>query len=178
MVRRTSVLVVASATAASPQLVEALTAKAAEGELHATLLMPCAGVGPAAKQDTRARLDAALARWREAGLESVEGIVGDQEPLVAVHETWDPLRYDEIVVSTLPGHASEWLRWDLPHRVARLTDAHVTHVLSSTPQEPLRWESPPAKERSSLGPLSVLAWGRPRDETEKERERRLRALRH
>jgi|SRR5215208_152343 len=162
MARRTSVLVVAKVTAASPQLIEALQGKASGGELHATLLMPCVGVGPAAKEETRARLDEALAQWRDAGLTDVEGIVGDQEPMVAVHETWDPLRYDEVVVSTLPGHASEWLRWDLPHRIARATDAHVTHVMSSPPPAEPRWEPPPPKERSPLGPLSVGAWGRTR----------------
>src|SRR5215208_4929517 len=128
MARRTSVLVVAKVTAASPQLIEALQGKASGGELHATLLMPCVGVGPAAKEETRARLDEALAQWRDAGLTDVEG-----------------------VVSTLPGHASEWLRWDLPHRIARATDAHVTHVMSSPPPAEPRWEPPPPKERSPLG---------------------------
>ena len=222
-----SVLVVASQTATSPQLIEALQARAGEGDAHLTLLMPASGIGYTAKEQTQETLEAALETWRENGLADADGVVGDADPLVAVHETWDPLRHDEIIVSTLPGHASKWLRsdlphrvarltdadgvvgdadplvavhetWDplrhdeiivstlpgnvsrwlqadLPHRIARLTDAQVTHVLSSTPQAPIAWEQAPPKERPSLGPLSVLAWGRPKDETDAERERRLRA---
>jgi hypothetical protein len=178
MARPVSVLVVAKATADSPQLIEALQARARQGPMEATLVLPCSGPGLASKEAGKERLNEALAAWREAGLESVSGVVGDQDPLVAVTEEWDPLRYDEVIVSTLPGHASEWLRWDLPHRIARHTDAHVTHVLSSTPQAPLQWEPRKRTERSPLGPLSVLAWGRPKDDSEKERERqrRLRAL--
>jgi hypothetical protein len=176
MARPVSVLVVAHATASSPQLLEALSAKAAEGPLRVTLLLPCKGVGPPARTEAQHALDDALGAYREAGIDS-DGVVGDREPLVAVAEIWDPLRFDEIVVSTLPGRASKWLQSDLPHRIARLTDAQVTHVLSSTPQAPIHWEPAPPKERAPLGPLSILAWGRPQDETEQERERRLRALR-
>ena len=177
MARRVSVLVVANTTASSSQLIEALKARARDGELHATLLMPCTGAGLTGREEARARVEEALAIWREHDLTDVEGVVGDQDPLVAVHETWNPTRYDEIIVSTLPGHASEWLRWDLPHRVARLTDAQVSHVLSTTKHAQFQWEQRPLAPRPPLGPLSVLAWGHPKDETADEREKRLRALR-
>ena len=39
--------------------------------------------------------------------------------------------YDEIVVSTLPGSISKWLKLDLPHRVERSTGLPVTHVEAS-----------------------------------------------
>jgi hypothetical protein len=178
MAQRVSVLVVANVTAASPQLIDALRQRAERGPIRATLLMPCGGPGLNGRTAAQGSLETALEQWRAAGLDEVDGVVGDQDPLVAVHETWDPQRFDEVIVSTLPGRASEWVRWDLPHRVARATDANVTHVISSTPQVPLRTEPAPPRERPSLGPLSVLAWGHPRDETERERQRRLRALRH
>jgi hypothetical protein len=130
MPQNVSVLVVASVTATSPQLIEALQERARRGSVRATLVMPCSGPGLHARDLAQPSLDAALAAWRDAGLEEVDGIVGDQDPLVAVREAWDPLRYDEVIVSTLPGHASQWLRWDLPQRVARATDASVTHVMS------------------------------------------------
>jgi hypothetical protein len=175
MARPLSVLVVAHATAASPELIEALEAKGAgQGSLRVTLLLPCKGVGPAAKTEARKALDEALSEYRDHDIEA-EGVVGDSDPLVAVAELWDPLSFDEIVVSTLPGAMSKWLQSDLPHRIARHTDAQVTHVISSTPQAPLQWESAPPTQKPSLGPLSVLSWGRPKDETEQERERRLRA---
>jgi len=93
-------------------------------------VMPCSGPGLHARDLARPSLDSALGAWRDAGLSDVDGTVGDQDPLVAVREEWDPQRYDEVIVSTLPGQASQWLRWDLPQRVARVTDATVTHVMS------------------------------------------------
>jgi hypothetical protein len=130
MSRPTSVLVVANVTAASEALVEALRARAERGPVRLTLLMPCTGPGLHARDQARPRLEAALERWREAGLEA-KGVVGDEDPLEAVHEVWDPREYDEIVVSTLPGPESRWMRCDLPSRLMRMTDAQVTHVHSA-----------------------------------------------
>ena len=67
---------------------------------------------------------------RSAGL-AVDGQVGDQDPIAAVHEAWDPTQYDEVVVSTLPTGTSRWLQVDLPHRIERLTGVRVTHVVAS-----------------------------------------------
>jgi hypothetical protein len=39
-------------------------------------------------------------------------------------------QYDEVVVCTLPTGASKWLQVDLPHRVAKITDAPVMHVVA------------------------------------------------
>jgi hypothetical protein len=123
----TSVLVVANVTADSPELIAALRARSEQRPEHLTLVMPCTGPGLHSREQARPRLDAALAAWREAGLEA-EGLVGDEDPIEAVHEVWDPRRYDEILVSTLPGPESRWLRCDLPSRLARMTDARVSHV--------------------------------------------------
>ena len=76
-----------------------------------------------------AKLDEALAQLREAGLQA-EGIVGDADPVVAVTDAWDPKRYDEIVVSTLPLRFSKWLHAGLPERIAKLTGAPVSHIVS------------------------------------------------
>ena len=66
-----SVLVVANVTASSDELLEALRQRSEAGACRFTLVMP--GSGP----DRRERLDAALERLREAGLDNVEGCVGD-----------------------------------------------------------------------------------------------------
>jgi hypothetical protein len=175
MARPVSVLVVASVTADSPQLVEALRERqGTHGDLRITLLLPSSGPGLGSRDAARKRLDEVLAHWRDLGLRNVDGVVGDQQPIVAVLEVWDPLSYDEIIVSTLAGQASNWLRWDVPHRIAQATDASVTHVVSPQPAEVPRAEHAPRKEPSPLGPLSILAWGHPKDETTEERERRLR----
>jgi hypothetical protein len=177
MAQNVSVLVVASVTAASPELIGALKERAGRGSVRATLVMPCGGPGLHARDLAQPSLDAALEAWRDAGLEEVDGMVGDQDPFVAVREAWDPARYDEVIVSTLPTGASRWVRSDLPQRLARSIDTHVTHVVSSPPREPVPTEPARAREPSPLGPLSVLGWGHPADESEQERERRLRGLR-
>jgi hypothetical protein len=125
-----SVLVVANVTADSPQLIRALKARLEQGPEHFTLVMPCAGPGLSGRRIAQPRLDEALAAWRAAGLDA-DGVVGDEDPVEATLEVWDPRRFDEIVVSTLPGPQSHWLRCDLPSRLMRATDARVTHVRSS-----------------------------------------------
>jgi hypothetical protein len=164
MAQNVSVLVVASVTASSPELIAALRERADRGSVRATLVMPSSGPGLHARDLAQPNLDQALQAWRDAGLQDVDGIVGDQDPYVAVCEAWDPGRYDEVIVSTLPGGASRWLRSDLPRRLERAIDARVTHVLSTPPRAPVQTEPVPARERPPLGPLSVLAWGHPRDE--------------
>jgi hypothetical protein len=127
MAWQTSALVIANRTADSDQLREALEQRARTGPVKFTLLVPC---GPSGRDGARERLDAAVTRMREAGLE-VEGSLGrDSDPLVAAHEAWDASLYDEIVVCTLPTGVSKWLQVDLPHRIAKLTDAPVTHVVA------------------------------------------------
>ncbi len=122
----TNVLVIANRTADSPELLDALRARAARGPSAFTLLVPRLGADRLAAE---LALEAALGHMREAGL-TVEGQVGGSDPLVAVQEVWDPCRFDEVVVSTLPTHSSRWLGIDLPHRVANFTGASVAHVVA------------------------------------------------
>jgi hypothetical protein len=154
---KTSVLVVANVTAASDELLAALKARSERGPTEFTLLLPAAG---GHTTDARGALDTALERMRSAGLE-VKGSVGDSDPVVAVHEAWDPRRYDEVVVSTLPTGSSRWLRIDLPHRIERLTDVPVQHVVSTPPPEPSAPSAPPPKREHMglLTPLESLTWG-------------------
>jgi hypothetical protein len=161
MTWKASVLVVANVTAASDELVEALRTRAERGPTEFTLLVPATGGGSAGREAARASLDAALERIAGAGLEA-GGTVGDPDPVVAVHETWDPGRFDEIVVATLPATTSRWLLVDLPHRIERMTDAQVTHVVASPPPRPHSTSPAPPKPRhlGVLSPLEVLGWGR------------------
>jgi hypothetical protein len=153
------VIVLANRTAAAPELIEALTHRAERGPIHATLVMPAAGPGTAARADCQARLDAALDAWRAAGLEQCEGVVCDPVPLEALAEVWDPLRHDELIVATLPGQSSKWVRSDLPHAAARFTGVSVLHVVAHDPAVVPDVSPAPVHERAPLGPLSVLAWG-------------------
>ena len=167
-----NVLVVANVTAASDALLSALQARAERGPIRLTLLMPAAGLGHHAREAAEERLQEALERWRAAGLEAT-GVVGDSEPMHAVLEIWDPRRFDEVVVSTLPGASSRWLRFDFPHRVAQATGVPVTHVVATIPPLQVPGAPAPERRREPLGPLAVLAWGgRPERPERPEGERR------
>ncbi len=131
MAWQTRALVIANRTADSDQLLAALERRARSGQVAFSLLVPC---GPSGRDEARARLDSAVARMRGAGLE-VDGSLGrDSDPIVAAHEAWEPNAMDEIIVCTLPTGVSKWLQLDLPHRIAKLTDAPVTHVVASEAQ--------------------------------------------
>ena len=147
------VLVVANVTASSPELVAALQARLEQGPMAPTLLMPATKNGYAGKEEAQERLDAVLTQWREAGL-SATGIVGDPDPAVAVHETWDPRSYDEVIVSTLPGQTSKWLQSDLPHRVQQITGCDVVHVEAGKKHEP-HYGPPPKRQAASPFTLRV-----------------------
>lgn len=149
----------ANVTAISDELLEALRRRAAAGACAFTLIVPATPFG-GGRQAAQEMLAQALERLRDAGLEA-NGSVGDGDPLVAVTEAWDPKRYDEIVVSTLPMRFSKWLHAGLPERVGRLTGAPVRHVISE-PRHEIAVEPAPQHEKEPMGPLSVLAWGRPK----------------
>jgi len=159
MAWKRSVLVVANVTATSDELLETLEARADREHATFTLIVPATpfGGGRAAAQE---KLSEALQRLRDAGLE-VDGSVGNPDPIVAVMEAWNPKHHDEIVVSTLPMKLSQWLHAGLPERIAKLTGAPVTHLVSQPPKPAAVTAPPPASEDRGvvMGPLSVLAWG-------------------
>jgi hypothetical protein len=106
-------LVVANRTAGSPELLQAIRGHASHGPIAITLLVPATWdlADPHGGRETATRtLHAALYQLRAAGLE-VDGVVGDPDPLVAVRDIWDPARFDEVVVSTLPLPTVTRLGW-------------------------------------------------------------------
>jgi hypothetical protein len=125
MAFKTRVLVLANQTADSEGLTEALRSRAELAEVTFTLLVP---TGRGGSENARRQLDAGLRRFAEAGLDA-DGKVCDADPIVAIHEVWDPGEFDAVIVSTLSRESSRWLEADLPHRIARLTDAPVEHVV-------------------------------------------------
>ena len=156
MAVHTKVLVVANVTAARMTSWTRSRPAPSSGPVALTLLMPAEQIGAAGREAAKERLDAALAKWREAGLEAA-GVLGDADPVEAVQENWDPRSFDEVIVSTLPGQTSNWIRFDLPHRIARITDAQVTHVVArdhvvhGEPLPPREKSSPAARCRCSHG---------------------------
>ncbi|HUA72864.1 MAG TPA: hypothetical protein VMA96_17340 [Solirubrobacteraceae bacterium] len=157
MAWKRSFLVVANVTATSDELLDVLGARAREGTCRFTLVVPATPFG-GGREAATAMLGDALEQLREAGLEA-DGTVGNADPILAVTDTWDPKKYDEIIVSTLPMRFSKWLHAGLPERISKLTDAPVTHVVSQPPKPEPEVAPPPAHPDNRMGPLQVLSWG-------------------
>ncbi len=169
MAFKKNILVIANVTATSDELCGNLIQRA-EHELAAfTILVPATSTsgGHAAAQE---KLEAAVARLRGAGLEA-DGWVGHPDPIVAVSEAWDPRRYDEIVMSTLPIGASRWLHAGLPERISKLTGTLVSHVVSQPPRPAVEKAPAPRHVDKGLGPLTVLGWGGRHDDKRAPRNR-------
>jgi hypothetical protein len=128
----TKLLVIANRTVDSDEIRDAIVNRAVAGPVEITLIAP-ASSGAGSMRERRAatalRLDRAVQGLRDVGV-PVEGLVGDPDPMLAVQDAWDPRRYDEVIVATLPTGVSRWMAADLPHRVERFTGARVTHVVT------------------------------------------------
>jgi GABA permease len=161
MTWKRSFLVVANVTATSDELIQALKARAQAEAASFTLVIPATPFA-GGREAAAAKLDEALEQLRDAGLEA-DGCVANADPILAVTDTWDPKRYDEIIVSTLPMRFSKWLHAGLPERIGKLTDAPVTHVVSQPPKPQPEVAPPPAHPDVAMGPLAVLRWGGPKD---------------
>jgi hypothetical protein len=154
MTWKRSFLVVANVTATSDELIEALKSRA---PASFSLIIPATPFG-GGREAAEEKLADALEQLRAAGLEA-EGSVGNADPILAVTDVWDPKKYDEIIVSTLPMRFSKWLHAGLPERIGKLTDAPVTHIVSQPAKPEPEVAPPPAHPDKAMGPLSVLAWG-------------------
>jgi hypothetical protein len=122
------VLVVAHKTAATQPLLDAVRERAQAGPAHFTLLVPNPAHGlhkvidpeDQGAGEARGVLDQALPKLSDAAGSPVEGLVGDPDPVAAVHDAVNLHGFDEIIISTLPTHVSRWLKLDLPHKVSGL----------------------------------------------------------
>ena len=131
----TKLLVIANRTIECEEIGDAILARAQAGPVQVTLVAPTSS-GPSSmrvrRMETALRLERIVRRLSEAGV-PVQGVVGDTDPLVAVQDAWDPRRFDEVLVVTLPTGFSQWMAADLPHRIERLTAARVTHIVAAQP---------------------------------------------
>lgn len=144
MAEKARILVVANRTAMCGELRQAMQERAADGAVEFVLLVPATAHGASRAMDPYSEMgeaasheEQAMQAMRDAGLDVVEGRVGDPDPLAAVQDELNlhgP--YDEIIVSTLPTHLSKWLKLDLPHKVEGLTDKPVRHVVGQEVKSP------------------------------------------
>jgi hypothetical protein len=129
-------LVVASKTASGEELIEHLAKKAAnEGTQPEGLsrhvfiaVIPLQDGGGSAPAEARTRLQAMLAQLKAAGLIG-SGMIGDPDPYTAAINALELFRVDDVVISTLPGERSGWMRSNLIERVRHATSAKIEHVV-------------------------------------------------
>jgi hypothetical protein len=149
----TRVLLIANRTAASAPMVGAVRERAARGVATFHLVVPATPSGlhrivdpeDAGRDAAREQLAVALPLLSEAAGQAVTGHVGDANPLCAAQDALNLHGFDEIILSTLPWRVSQWLRVDLPRKIAAL-GVPVLHVQASIAPSPRRLGSPAPAE--------------------------------
>ena len=133
-----SYLVVANQTLGGEHLMARVRQSLAEGPCRYHIVVPATPQGEMltwtegkSTATAQARLDRALARFRELGAEA-DGEVGDKNPILAIEDALRHGAFDEIILSTLPPGISRWLKLDLPSRVAARFNLPVTHLVVET----------------------------------------------
>jgi hypothetical protein len=107
-------LVVANPSIDSEEVREAIIKRAAAGAVHVTLVEPAAvGAGPLSapaasdgavrriRQASVERVERAVLHLREAGV-AVKGVTAGKLNAPDADRSWDPSRFDEVVVSCVP----------------------------------------------------------------------------
>jgi hypothetical protein len=148
--RPRKVLVVGNAVLRAQRLQDALSERSDEVEFH--LVVPAVRATPVAGEHSwfetvgevahpsegdlpgrtlaTHRLNEALGRLRDVGL-TIDGSVGDADPLRAASEALERFRADEIVLATLPRAESGWLEADLHSKMERRFNVPVTVVAAA-----------------------------------------------
>ncbi len=153
-------LVVANHTLGGPQLLDAIRDRMSRGPAEFWVLVPatptihlvndfnalsCAfpidpdlvpgaadvGTRDQAIAEAQSNLATELLRLRGIGA-TVDGAVGDSDPMKAIEKALAKRPFDEIILSTLPPGLSRWLARDLPHRLQRRTHTALTVIIAPT----------------------------------------------
>jgi hypothetical protein len=128
-----NVLVIANQTVVSPELLDRIRARAAEGDASFLIVAPQSDGEEHDEADRRIRR--ALSELRGEGIDA-HGQVVHPDPYTAALQAVHDERVDEIIVSTFPGERSGWLRRDLVERLKKDTGLPVDHVVSANAPVP------------------------------------------
>jgi hypothetical protein len=141
------VLVVANRTLGGAKLLDAVRARAAEGQVRFRLVVPqskpSAGLvvyDEAVRESAQVRVDLAISVMSDEGIE-VSGEVGDPDPFLATMDAVAERRPDQIIISTHPAIHSGWLRRDLIERIRNASGLPVEHVVVDLEQEGLPFKA-------------------------------------
>lgn len=125
-------LVLANQTMGAEALLRRLKEKAAERETLFIVVVPQEGGQGHHAGEARARLQATLKSFREAGLLAA-GTIGNPDPYQAAKNALAAFRVDDVVVSTLDATRSRWLRGNIIERLQEHTGKPVEHVEAGEP---------------------------------------------
>jgi len=128
-----NVLVIANETVLGEPLLERIREKARSGTGRSTFLIisPQSDPEQGSHPEAERRLRRVLTQLRAEGIE-VHGQVAHPDPYTAAMHAVQDERVDEIIVSTLPGQRSGWLRRDVVQRIRDDTGLPVEHVVSES----------------------------------------------
>jgi hypothetical protein len=131
-----NVLVVANETVISPQLLDTIRQRAAQGSASFLIISPQSDPagGEHLHPNAERRLRAALSELRSEGIDA-HGQIAHPDPYTAAMETIHDERVDEVIVSTFPGERSGWLRRDLVGRLRTDAGVPIQHVVADAPLE-------------------------------------------
>jgi hypothetical protein len=122
-----NVLVIANETVAEEPLIAKIKERAAQSPSAFMIIAPQSDTAPAGHPEAERRLRRTLAALRGAGIEA-HGQIAHPDPYTAAMHAVQDERVDEIIISTLPGQKSGWLRKDVVERIKDATGLPVVHV--------------------------------------------------
>jgi hypothetical protein len=130
------ILVVANETVGGQALRDVIMGKAAGRRANMLVVAPAqpsplqhlASDEDPARAQAQERVDASLAKLREAGI-SARGEVGDSDPLQAIEDALRTFGADEIVISTHPEGRSHWLERGVVSGARERFAVPITHVV-------------------------------------------------
>jgi hypothetical protein len=138
-----TVLIVANETIGGQKLVEAVRARATEGDVRFVLCVPQnrprSGLviyDESVFDAAQARVDLALSFMHAEGFDAI-GEVGDPDPYTATMDAVHAYHPREIIISTYPVTRSGWLRRDLIDRVRDASGLPVEHIVADPDTEGL-----------------------------------------
>lgn len=126
-----NILVVANETVLDDILLDRIRQRAKEGPSSFLIVCPQSDPARGEHPEAERRLRSALAILRSEGVD-VHGQIAHPDPFVAAVEAVEDERTDEIIVSTLPGETSGWLRRDVVGRLRAHTGLPVQHVVGAS----------------------------------------------
>ena len=172
-----TILVVANETLGGSSLLDAVRARAAEGEVRFVICVPqnrprsgLVVYDDAVFDAAQVRVDLALEFIRAEHIQVI-GEVGDPDPYTATIDAVHAYRPSEIIISTSPETRSGWLRRDLIDRVRDATGLPVEHVIADPDTEGLPFHVTLAVANRTASGDELLDALKAKVEAEEEKER-------